>query len=75
MYEQIAKITQSWHRVKFYFMCISSPWYLIMVLHEENPFSHYGEMQENGQKDGWMGWTYGSGTFLYSLIPLLWSGA
>ena len=25
-------ITQIWHRAKLYFTCISSPWYLIMVL-------------------------------------------
>ena len=32
MYEQIAIITKHWHRAKFYFTHISSPWYLIIEL-------------------------------------------
>ena len=31
IYEKMPTITQIWHRAKFYFTCISSPWYLIMV--------------------------------------------
>ena len=31
VYEKIPIISQIWHRVKMYFTCISSPWYLIMV--------------------------------------------
>ena len=32
IYERIAIITQIWHRAKLYCTCISSAWYLIMVL-------------------------------------------
>ena len=31
IYEKVAIVTQIWHQAKFYFTCISSPWYLIMV--------------------------------------------
>ena len=31
IYENITIITKIWDRDKFYFTCISGPWYLIMV--------------------------------------------
>ena len=55
--KQIAIITQIWHRAKFYFICISSPWYLIMVhctIYEENPSNHHGGMCKDRETDGLM---------------------
>ena len=55
-------ITQIWHRAKFYFMCISSPWYKIMV-----PNTWRKSIQPQWRN----GWTDRPGQFLYSPIPLL----
>ena len=57
IYEEIAIISQIWHRAKIYFMYISSPWYLIMVpnMMEIHPSIHpsipYGGMFEDGRTD------------------------
>ena len=69
MYEKVALITQIWLRAKLYFTCISNPWYPIY----RKSINHHGGMHNDGHlyTDGL---TNGLDPFLYSQIPLKWSG-
>ena len=55
IYEKIAIITQIWHRAKFYFTCISGPWYLSMVPNMKK--IHSAIMEECARMNKWMDWT------------------
>ena len=54
IYEKIATITQNWGRDKFYFTCISSRWYLIMVPNMKK--IHLAIMEECTRTDIWQHW-------------------
>ena len=74
IYEKMALITQIWHRAKFYFMYIVSAWNLIMVSNMKKSIRPSWRNVQGGT-GGWMdGQMDGLDLFLYSLIPLLWSG-
>ena len=65
IYEKIAIITQIWHKAKFYFICISSLCYLIMVPNMKKSIQPSWIPRQIHRL------TDGLDSFLYSPIPLI----